>query len=345
MAGVDPRTRQGQQGMEGCHPPPMLSRRRFLQASLGGLAAVTGCRVSPGEDPEPVIDIHQHTNYGGKRDALGNVTGLGRTDLELIDHQRAMGVTRTILLPAGRDAVRASTHQGESNGLQGTCGGEESCRSLAASHPELFSFGANEVPDLPDAPQVVEKSLKAGAVVIGEQKFGVESDSPEMQKLYSLADAYGVPVLMHWQFNRYNHGFERFHKMLEKFARVRFIGHAQTWWANIDKDHRDQTLLYPKTKVVPGGLTDRYLSDYSNMFGDLSANSGQGALARDEDHARGFLERHQDKLMFGSDCTDRLGRGSACIGAGTLALVRRLSPDRKVERKILYANASKMFRF
>ena len=47
---------------------------------------------------------------------------------------------------------------------------------------------------------------------------------------------------MHWQFQMYNYGFERFHTMLEKYPRVNFIGHAQTWWANIDKNHADQTV-------------------------------------------------------------------------------------------------------
>ena len=114
---------------------------------------------------------------------------------------------------------------------------------------------------------------------------------------------------MHWQFEMYNNGFERFHRMLEKYPTVNFIGHAQTWWANIDKNHRRQTVLYPKGPVTAGGLTDRYLADYSNMYGDLSAGSGLNALTRDEDFTRGFLERHQDKLLFGSDCSDLDGSG------------------------------------
>ena len=137
------------------------------------------------------------------------------------------------------------------------------------------------MPDLPDAAQEIEKYLKLGGVAIAELKFGVECDSPEMQKLYELAAEYRVPVLMHWQHKMYNYGFERFYIMLEKYPKTTFIGHAQTWWANIDKNHSDQSVLYPKGKVTPGGLTDRYLSDYPNMYGDLSAGSGLNAL-----HAR-----------------------------------------------------------
>ena len=150
---------------------------------------------------------------------------------------------------------------------------------------------------MPDAIEEIEKYLKRGAVAIGELKFAVPCDSPEMQKIYHLAQDYAVPVLMHWQHGRFNFGFERFHTMLEKYPKVNFIGHAQTWWANIDKDHNDQTVLYPKGKLTPGGLTDHLLSDYPNMYGDLSAGSGLNALTRDEDHTRGFFTRHQDKLM------------------------------------------------
>ncbi|MNL59314.1 hypothetical protein D3C87_1830290 [compost metagenome] len=131
--------------------------------------------------------------------------------------------------------------------------------------------------------------------------------------------------------------------MLEKYPKVNFIGHAQTWWANIDKDHTDQSVLYPKTKVTPGGLTDRLLSDYPNMFGDMSAGSGLLSMTRDEDHAREFLTRHQEKLLYGSDCDDHIGSGEKCQGAQTIAEIRKLAGSKKIERKILYDNAKKLF--
>ena len=104
---------------------------------------------------------------------------------------------------------------------------------------------------------------------------------------------------------------------------MNFIGHAQGWWGNIDL-HHDQEALYPKTPVTRGGISDRLLSDYPNMYGDLSANSGLNSLLRDEAHARGFIDRHQDRLLWASDCPDTLGEGEGCIGFKGLAAVRRL---------------------
>jgi predicted TIM-barrel fold metal-dependent hydrolase len=231
------------------------------------------------------------------------------------------------------------------NGLQASAHGNERCYRFAAAHGAEYRYGANEVPDLDDAPREIERYLERGARLIAEQKFGVECDAPAMQRIYELADAHRVPVLMHWQFQMYNYGFERFYKMLEKYPRVTFIGHAQTWWAHIDRHYRDDAgQLYPKGPVTPGGLTDRYLSDYANLFGDLSAGSGLNALTRDEGFARDFVTRHQDKLLFGSDCSDAAGSGAACQGSQTIAAIRRLAASRIIERKILFENATKLFR-
>ncbi len=268
----------------------------------------------------------------------------GRPDDVLLAHQRAIGAATTILLPAGRPVSTASTHQGASNGLDAEAGGNEACYQFARAHSTHFLFGANDVPDIEGATEEIERYLKRGAVIIAEQKFGVDCDSPEMQRIYELARAYRVPVLMHWQFKMYNYGFERFHTMLEKYPDVNFLGHAQTWWANIDRNHRDQSVLYPKGPVTRGGLTDRYLSDYANMYGDVSAGSGLNALTRDEDFTRDFLARHQDKLLYGSDCSDRDGGGPKCQGAQIVAVIRRLAANRTVERKLLYENAKKLMR-
>jgi predicted TIM-barrel fold metal-dependent hydrolase len=309
-----------------------VKRREFLTTTSlallsAGWAAARGRPVQPAE---PIIDIHQHVGYSGRPDAV------------LLAHQRALGATTTILLPAGRVVQTASTHGGKSNGLDAKARGNEPCYRFARAHSKEFLFAANEVPDIGGARREIERYLKRGAVMIAEQKFGVECDSSEMQEIYHLADAHRVPVLMHWQFRMYNYGFERFHRILEKFPRVAFLGHAQTWWANIDRNHADQSVLYPKGPVTPGGLTDRYLTDYPNMFADLSAGSGLNALTRDEEFTRDFLTRHQDKLVYGSDCSDHDGSGTKCSGAQAIAAIRRLAASRQIERKLLYENGRKL---
>jgi len=267
---------------------------------------------------ELVLDFHQHTHYHDRSDEL------------LMAHQKGMGITRTVLLPAG-----------STGGLAANCYGNDSVVALARAYPRQFIFFANELPDLPETKSVIEKYLKMGAKGIGEQKFAVECDSPAMQLVAEIARDHRVPVLMHFQHKTYNMGFDRFHRMLAKYPTVNFIAHAQTFWGYIDKNHNPD-VLYPQGPVTPGGLSDRYLSDYSNFYGDLSAGSGLNALRRDEDHARGFLKRHQNRLIYGSDCEDAVGAGEKCSGSRQLEIIRRLSPDSAATRKMLYGNGSRL---
>ena len=41
------------------------------------------------------------------------------------------------------------------------------------------AIGANEIPDVSGSIREIERYLKRGAVVIAEQKFGVECDAPD----------------------------------------------------------------------------------------------------------------------------------------------------------------------
>jgi predicted TIM-barrel fold metal-dependent hydrolase len=243
-----------------------------------------------------------------------------------------MGITVTVLLPAG-----------SKYGLAAGAGGNETVVAIARQYPKEYRFFANELPDIPEARPVIERYLKMGALGIGEQKFPVEADSPHIDLVAAIAREHGVPVLMHFEHGNYNRGIDKFSRVLARHPQVNFIGHAQTWWGNIDRNHQ-QAEMYPKTPVTPGGITDRLLSDYPNMYGDMSAGSGLNSMLRDEEHARGFLKRHQDKLLFGSDCSDRNARGGDCLGTKILAAIGRLAPDKAVERKILFGNASKLLK-
>jgi hypothetical protein len=314
-----------------------ISRREMLVAAVCGVAGVAA-QAAFAQDAttqaaaEPIIDIHQHTTYHG------------RSNEAMLHHQKRMGVTKTILLPGGSPVNTVSTLKGKANGLYAGAGTVDTCIPIARAHPGAYYFAANEVPDLPEAHDRIGAALKAGAVCIGEQKFNVPVDSPEMERVYALAREYRVPVLLHFQYETFNTGYENFGKVLAKWADVTFIGHAQTMWANIDAKHPDQKTLYPKGKVTPGGMTDVYLRDHANFFADLSAGSGLNAFVRDEDHARGFIDRHQEKLLFGSDCPDVAGDGPTCTGASMISAVRRLSPSKAVARKLLHDNAARLFR-
>ncbi len=180
----------------------------------------------------------------------------------------------------------------------------------------------------PEAEPLLRQAIKKGAIGFGEIKFHVEAAGPELRRMYALAAELNVPILIHFQEvphtpteGVFSTGFKNFEAMLKAYPKTRFIGHADAFWANISADYANQ-VAYPSGKVKPGGVTDKLLSDYENLYGDLSANSGNNALSRDPEFTAGFLKRHEAKLIFGSDCTCADGKGGGTAAAGNPAASR-----------------------
>src|SRR3954470_7510719 len=113
--------------------PSAVSRRDFVVGMTTAVLGMAAGSTNSAAADEPVIDIHQHLGYSGRPDDV------------FLRHQRAMGISTTVLLPAGRSVNTASTHDGVSNGLQAQCLGNEACRRFARTHAKEFRFGANEV--------------------------------------------------------------------------------------------------------------------------------------------------------------------------------------------------------
>jgi len=224
----------------------------------------------------------------------------------------------------------------------------------AAMSPARFTRFTSVNAARPDAIDLLRKAAAAGTRGFGEMKSPLAADSSEMRRIYELAAELGLPVLLHFQeasqeqsVGTFNTGFDRLPGLLKQYSRTTFIGHANSFWAHISAEVSDPN--YPSDAVKPGGLTDRMLSDFPNLYGDLSATSGRNALSRSPDFSADFLARHQDKLMFGSDCGCRDGMGAGqtnphplvagkCVARETLTALKQLtSPE--VFRKITWENA------
>jgi predicted TIM-barrel fold metal-dependent hydrolase len=176
--------------------------------------------------------------------------------------------------------------------------------------------------------------------------------------MYALAAELNAPIQIHFgevpqaSGNAvFNGGFKRFDTMLKAFPKTRFIAHADTFWVNVSSDY-DYDTAYPEGPIKPGGLSDKWLSDYPNLYGDMSANSCNNALNRDPEFMTGFLARHQNKLMFGCDCSCSDGRGGGrtnpssrlkgkCIARETLAAIQKISKP-EVFRKLRWENGTKL---
>jgi predicted TIM-barrel fold metal-dependent hydrolase len=303
-----------------------MNRRHFLHTALAAASAT----ALPAQDrPDwggPVLDIHIH--------------GKG-PDGEWA-HMQGSGVTHALLL------------------LQANPNAEAHAREEMAKHPGRIQYSVAINPANADAIERLRAGVKAGARGFGEMKSPAKADGPEMLRVYDLAAELGVPVTIHFadfpQFagdTSYNEGLTRFAAILKRYPKVTFIGHADGFWANLSSEV--QPTAYPTGPIKPGGLTDKLLGDFPNLYGDMSANSCRNALARDPEFIRGFLERRQDKLMFGSDCSCRDGRGAGqrseqplikgkCVARETLAALKSLASP-AVFRKIAWENGARLLNY
>ncbi len=299
----------------------MISRRYFLEAAtLAATASQLQAQQPANEWGGPVLDIHLH--FRGSDGNFAHIEGSGVT-------------VANLLTPAAQDAAALEA---------------------LAKHPGRYVRFTTANITQPDGIGQMRKAVQAGALGLGEIKFNVAVDSPEMRHVYELSAELDVPVTIHCEEDRsgqFTAPLKGLPAMMKAYPKTKFIGHANAFWANISADVPDGP-AYPTGKVVPGGLTDRMLSEFPNLFADLSANSGRNALGRDPDFAARFLVRHQDKLMFGSDCPCRDGHGDGqvsqepliknkCVARETLTALKQLATP-TIFRKLTWDNAHRLLK-
>ena len=308
----------------------MINRREFLETVAASVPALAWQGSPANEWGSPVFDLHFHL----RAQAAANLA-----------HLDGAGVTRANLLTRG--AVL------------------EQVKALQAAAPNRFTWFNSYDVAKPDAEQVLTQAAKDGAQGFGEMKFHVAADGPEFRRIYALAADLRIPILIHFQ--EVDHfpgegtwatGYARtFESILKAYPKTTFIGHADAFWANVSADYQNEA-AYPAGPIKRGGVTDRLLGDYPNLFGDLAANSGNNALSRDAGFTADFLKRHQDKLFFGSDCSCSDGRGGGvsqnnnpaaarlagkCVARETLGLLKR-SCSPAIFEKLVWGNIHKLLR-
>jgi uncharacterized protein len=308
-----------------------MKRREFLEtvAAAALLPAIT--RQAPtNEWGSPVFDLHFH---------------LRPQPANNLAHLDGAGVTKANLLTRGTVL--------------------EQVKALDAAAPGRFTWFNSYDVTKPDAEQVLTQAVKDGAQGFGEMKFHVAADGPELRRIYAVAADLRVPILIHFQEvdhfpneGTWSTGYAKiFESILKAYPKTTFIGHADAFWANVSADYKNEA-AYPAGPIVRGGVTDKWLGDYPNLFGDLSANSGNNAMSRDPEFTADFFKRHRNKLMFGSDCACSDGHGGGvsqnnnpaasrmagkCVARETLSLLKR-STSPEIFKQIVWDNARQLLK-
>jgi predicted TIM-barrel fold metal-dependent hydrolase len=309
-----------------------INRRAFIRnvAAAASAMPLVGQTTSRPEWGGPVVDCHHH---------------MRRTPEANIAHLDGSAMSNAMLLARDNSANEIA--------------------ALKMQYPSrvLGWFASSDITK-PEAEELLTNAVKAGAIGLGELKFHVAAAGPELRRMYALAAYLDVPVLVHFQEvphtpteGTFATGFKAFEAVLRNYPKTRFIGHADAFWANISADYANET-AYPTGRVRRGGVSDKFLGDYPNLFADLSANSGNNALSRDPEFTRDFLKRHDSKLIFGSDCACADGKGGGvsqannpaaarlagkCVARETLTVLRNMLTPAAF-RNVTWGNAHRVYR-
>ncbi len=147
-----------------------------------------------------------------------------------------------------------------------------------------------------------------GCKVCGEVCANLHFLDPIMQNYFKGCEAAGLPLTFHlaadenWLYGIIDEkGMPELEICLQRFPNLRFFGHSQSFWCEIGTYKTwDERSGYPRGPVEEGRIP-QLMRKYPNLYGDLSAGSGNNALARDLDYAGKFLTEFQDRIMFGID--------------------------------------------
>jgi len=234
-----------------------------------------------------MIDFHVH---------MGNLYREGYparpplTVHQLIDRMDREGIEMSVLLP-----------------LESPEGGwgyflTEEAIAARDMYPERLIAFACVDPRYPRTAELIDHFVnRCGCSGFGEHVNGLAFDDKLNKAIYAKCDEYGLPLVFEidrafcWD----EVGLPRLEACLKEFRNVKFVGHGPAFWSAISAD--DPRGGYPKSPVKPGGAVDRLLDDYENLYADLSAASGYNAMTRDPEFTMGFIERHWQKLLWGTD--------------------------------------------
>ncbi|MCX6910008.1 MAG: amidohydrolase family protein [Verrucomicrobia bacterium] len=308
-----------------------MDRRQFLMTTTAAAVALdrapnsaAGAAEKPAAKTTAMIDFHLHIKH------------FNRDLPATIAHIEGLGCEKAVLLPL-----------------------EDIASGLLLTTDEVLDahrrYLQRVVPfcqvDLrrDDFERRIRACAAAGCRGYGEQKQHLPLNDPRIVRMLEVVSEFGWPCTFHFQDGPkgFNQGIEQhLEPLLKRFRRVKFIGHAQSWWSHISADAPPpEVSLYPKGPVKPGGLTDRLLADYENIYADLSAGSGYLALARDEPFAAGFVRRHRRKLLFATDCPCHDGNGKnwkgKCFGRDMIKLLERIA-DADIRADIFHNNAVRL---
>lgn len=279
-------------------------------------------------------DLHLHMCYEKPKQSSPQAIPM-ETAEAMRPYLEELGIDRGMILSVG-----------EANGSNAAC------QKICQAYPEQFRWMCN-LERMPEAEVLpfLQKQKADGALGVGELMINLRLDHPFLQAVFAAAESLGLPVLFHMSPEEgYNYGvvdlpgLPLLESVLQDFPQLMVIGHSQPFWIEISKDagrSKEARNAWGEGPVLPGGRIDFLFDHYPQLYADLSANSGGCAIMRDPVFGLAFLERHQDRLFFGSDMVNT--EGSYPLGAWLDEQWKAGALSTPAYRKICRENALRFF--
>ncbi len=196
---------------------------------------------------------------------------------------------------------------------------------------------------------IIKEYIDQGCRGFGEVLANLKVNDPRMKNIFRACGKLKIPVLLHIQkytLGLYDEiGLPYLEEVLKEFPGTSIIVHGPGFWAEMSAgDARDKYgSVAPDKKGLFGkirkpGRIDYLLGKYPNLYGDFSAGSGYTGLSRDPEYSKGFLKRHAQQLLFG---TDYLGPGQE---TPIIEFIRNIGLDQKTFRLVTEDNARRLLR-
>lgn len=246
-----------------------------------------------------IIDIHTHIGRGTVKEEP--VFGID----ELLKKMDQYGIERAVILPRGVSPECSFFNFDTERVIE-----------IYKKYPDrIIPFCKLDPRNGENSPQtdfswVLEEYKEKGCKGVGELTANLYVNEPRYKNLFKHCGKLKLPVLIHFavgvKYGIYgaavSKGLPELEEVLNEIPETIFIGHAMAFWAEISSEVDEQTRGgYPKGPVKSPGRVCELLEKYPNLYGDLSAYSGFNAISRDPEFGYWFLNKFQDKLLFGTD--------------------------------------------
>lgn len=241
------------------------------------------------------IDLHLHCT---RTSVLRTDKGFVSTAAEMVPHLEELGIEKAVLLSIGeQDSPLANN---------------ETNQMICQEDPAHFAWMCNLDPVEPATIRERLARYKAqGAIGIGELMINRRLDDPLLRGIFASAGELGLPVTFHMS-PRVGFGYgvvddpglPLLEKTLQDFPDTIFLGHSQPFWIEMSGDaptDPEGRNAWGHGAIAPGGRVPELFAKYSNLYGDLSANSAGCALMREPEFGLAFLEQYADRLFFATD--------------------------------------------